>query len=333
MDGLIPLMCGAFKKTKTRRNYEYLSSGAAEYSCDHLPKFQNDRGGGGQHRRYVSAAGDFAKEGHNNSPAIIGRSNSIVIPGGEGGGASRKQQQMVRFRSHRRLFSCEGSEELLLPRVVPTIRTLIEESQMFRMGDEMINTVIRHGGRMDFSGSVPKKVGGEENVVDFDTDYLSYRTLIACMKEDIGYHYVHRMWWLPLKKTMATALRELFRDMKILYCLMIDVNFFFSKGNVIMFFEATEKVSGGWDNEDDNLRDDEVIKGDDDIGVENSVQPLYPEFIIVSERRRELSELIVIAQERRLNYNVPWNRVSLRVGPHGGQWLLQLVQRSLWATG
>ncbi|CAN1248147.1 hypothetical protein LINPERPRIM_LOCUS6625 [Linum perenne] len=310
MDGLIPLMCRAFKKTKTRRNYEYLSSGAAEYSCDHLPKFQNDRGGGGQHRRYVSAAGDFAKEGHNNSPAIIGRSNSIVIPGSEGGGASRKQQQMVRFRSHRRLFSCVS----------------------FVMGDEMINTVIRHGGRMDFSGSVPKKVGGEENVVDFDTDYLSYRTLIACTKEDIGYHYVHRMWWLPQKKTMATALRELFRDMKILYCLMIDVNFF-SKGNVIMFFEATEKVSGGWDNEDDNLRDDEGIKGDDDIGVENSVQPLYPEFIIVSERRRELSELIVIAQERRLNYNVPWNRVSLRVGPHGGQWLLQLVQRSLWATG
>ncbi|CAN1147913.1 hypothetical protein LINPERPRIM_LOCUS37788 [Linum perenne] len=76
---------------------------------------------------------------------------------------------------------------------------------------------------MDFSGSEPRYVGGEENVVGFDTDYLSYRTLIACAKEDLGYTIVHRMWWLPPKKSMATGLRELFGDMEILYGLMIDV--------------------------------------------------------------------------------------------------------------
>ncbi|CAN1247722.1 hypothetical protein LINPERPRIM_LOCUS6458, partial [Linum perenne] len=36
---------------------------------------------------------------------------------------------------------------------------------------------------MDFSGSELKYVGGEENVVGFDTDYLTYCTLIACAKE------------------------------------------------------------------------------------------------------------------------------------------------------
>ncbi|CAN1819659.1 hypothetical protein LINPERHAP1_LOCUS28801, partial [Linum perenne] len=61
------------------------------------------------------------------------------------------------------------------------------------MGDEMINIVIWHGGRMDFSGSVPKYKGGEENVVGFDTDYLSYRILIACAKEDLGYQSVHQI--------------------------------------------------------------------------------------------------------------------------------------------
>ncbi|CAN1768208.1 hypothetical protein LINPERHAP1_LOCUS10564 [Linum perenne] len=115
----------------------------------------------------------------------------------------------------------------------------------------MIDIVIRHGGRMDFSGSVPRYVGGEENIVGFDTDYLAYRTLIACAKEDLGYHSVHRMWWLPQKKTMANGLREIFGDMEILYGLMIDVKKV-EDGHVIMFFEATKEVSRGWDNEDEH---------------------------------------------------------------------------------
>ncbi|CAN1120298.1 hypothetical protein LINPERHAP2_LOCUS126 [Linum perenne] len=69
----------------------------------------------------------------------------------------------------------------------PSVRAVIEELQLSRMGDELIDIVIRHGGRMDFSGSEPKYVGGEENVVGLDTDYLSYRTLLACAKEDLGY--------------------------------------------------------------------------------------------------------------------------------------------------
>ncbi|CAN1800060.1 hypothetical protein LINPERHAP1_LOCUS22370, partial [Linum perenne] len=60
------------------------------------------------------------------------------------------------------------------------------------MATEIIDIVIRHGGRMDFSGTGPKYVGGEESVVGFDTDYLSYRILNACAKEDLGYTIVHQ---------------------------------------------------------------------------------------------------------------------------------------------
>ncbi|CAL1404763.1 unnamed protein product [Linum trigynum] len=103
MDGLIPLVCRAFNKIKTRRHYECLSSGAAESynAADHVPSlytnipprsgFQNGR----DCRRSMSTAGDFASERQNLS-AIVSRS---VVPGG-------KQQEMVRFRRHRRLFSC-----------------------------------------------------------------------------------------------------------------------------------------------------------------------------------------------------------------------------------
>ncbi|CAN1291054.1 hypothetical protein LINPERPRIM_LOCUS20976 [Linum perenne] len=138
-------------------------------------------------------------------------------------------------------------------------------------GDGMIDVVIRHGGRMDFSGSEPKYVGGEENVFGFDTDYLSYRTLMAVARDDLGYQIVHRMWWLPLKKTMANGLRELFGDNEILYGLMIDVNKV-EEGQVVMFFEATKEASGGWDNEDGNLGDDE---GDLDRGRKRNIRTVY----------------------------------------------------------
>ncbi|CAN1181423.1 hypothetical protein LINPERPRIM_LOCUS6245 [Linum perenne] len=138
-----------------------------------------------------------------------------------------------------------------------------------RMGDGMIDVVIRHGGRMDFSGSEPKYVGGEENIVGFDTDYLSYRTIMAVARDDLDYQIVHRIWWLPPKKTMANGLRELFGDNEILYGLMIDVNKV-EDDQFVMFFEATEEVSGGWDNEDGNLGDDEGMNSDDDDGAENS---------------------------------------------------------------
>ncbi|CAL1365748.1 unnamed protein product [Linum trigynum] len=119
MDGLIPLVCRAFKRNKTRQHYECLSSGAAAQpynaadflisAADHVPslytnippprsEFQGDRGDGG-HRRYMSTAGDFAPERHG-SPAVVRRSSSVVVAGGG------KQQEMVRFRSHRRMFSC-----------------------------------------------------------------------------------------------------------------------------------------------------------------------------------------------------------------------------------
>ncbi|CAN1124827.1 hypothetical protein LINPERHAP2_LOCUS2569, partial [Linum perenne] len=150
------------------------------------------------------------------------------------------------------------------------------------MGDGMIDVVIRHGGRMDFSGSEPKYVGGEENIVGFDTDYLSYRTIMAVAKDDLGYQIVHRIWWLPPKKTMANGLRELFGDNEILYGLMIDVNKV-EDGQVVMFFEATKEVSGGWDNEDGNLGDDEGMNSDDDDGAENSVRPPHSPFAVVSD--------------------------------------------------
>ncbi|CAN1216048.1 hypothetical protein LINPERPRIM_LOCUS483 [Linum perenne] len=139
------------------------------------------------------------------------------------------------------------------------------------MGDVLIDVVIRHGGRMDFSGSEPRYVGGEESVVGFDTDYLSYRTLNAVAKEDLGYTIVHRMWWLPPKKTMSSGLRELFGDNDILYGLMIDVKKV-EDGHVVMFFEAEREVSGGWDNEVGNLGDDEGYNSDDDDGADMSVR-------------------------------------------------------------
>ncbi|CAN1234263.1 hypothetical protein LINPERPRIM_LOCUS4170 [Linum perenne] len=119
--------------------------------------------------------------------------------------------------------------------------------------------------------------GGETSVVGFDTDYLSYQTLNAVAKEDLGYTIVHRMWWLPPKKTMASGLREIFRDMDILYGLMIDVKKV-DDGQVVMFFEAEREVSGGWDNEVGNLGDDEGFNSDDDAGAQMSVQP--PLFVV-----------------------------------------------------
>ncbi|CAN1292368.1 hypothetical protein LINPERPRIM_LOCUS21532 [Linum perenne] len=157
------------------------------------------------------------------------------------------------------------------------------------MGDELIDIVIRHGGRMDFSGSEPKYIGGEENVVGIDTDYLSYRILMAVAKEDLGYQIVHRMWWLPPKKTMAAGLRELFGDMDILYGLMLDVKKV-EDGQVVMFFEAEKEVSVGWDNEDGNMGDDEGMNSDDEAGAENSVQPPDTPFVVVSDESGEYGE-------------------------------------------
>ncbi|CAN1197252.1 hypothetical protein LINPERPRIM_LOCUS43321 [Linum perenne] len=88
MDGLIPLVCRALKKTKTRRHYECLSSGASapdfHVSADYDLPASADRGG--HHRRH-SSAGDFSKSERFESPR-------------------KKQQEMVRFRSQRRMFSC-----------------------------------------------------------------------------------------------------------------------------------------------------------------------------------------------------------------------------------
>ncbi|CAN1247386.1 hypothetical protein LINPERPRIM_LOCUS6299 [Linum perenne] len=85
------------------------------------------------------------------------------------------------------------------------------------------------------------------------------------------------MWWLPPKKMMESGLRELFGDMEILYGLMIGVKNV-QAGQVGMFFEAEREVSGGWDNEDGNLGDDEGINSDEDVGAELSVQP--PLFVV-----------------------------------------------------
>ncbi|CAN1862102.1 hypothetical protein LINPERHAP1_LOCUS43882 [Linum perenne] len=84
MDGLIPLVCRALKKTKTRRHYECLSSGAS--APDFHVSADYDVPAAEHHRRH-SSAGDFSKSERFESPQM-------------------KQQEMVRFRSQRRLFSC-----------------------------------------------------------------------------------------------------------------------------------------------------------------------------------------------------------------------------------
>ncbi|CAN1146032.1 hypothetical protein LINPERHAP2_LOCUS15016 [Linum perenne] len=145
------------------------------------------------------------------------------------------------------------------------------------MGDEMIDIVIRHGGRIDFSGSEPKYIGGEENVVGFHTDYLCIASLWQLRR---------RILVIKLFIVCGGSDRELFGDMDILYGLILDVKKV-EDGQVVMFFEAKKEVSGGWDNEDGNMGDDEGMNLDDDVGAENSVQPPYTPFIVVSDESGE----------------------------------------------
>ncbi|EYU34243.1 hypothetical protein ABFS82_07G111400 [Erythranthe guttata] len=102
MEGLIPMMYKSLKKSKTRRNYECLSTGAAQ--AYNISDF------------YVREGDHYVIAGPDKVPGLGGpphhrRYNSVHVAGG---GAARgfeeeeeaaKSKQLVRFRSHR-MFSC-----------------------------------------------------------------------------------------------------------------------------------------------------------------------------------------------------------------------------------
>ncbi|KAL9162740.1 hypothetical protein ABFS82_07G112800 [Erythranthe guttata] len=102
MEGLIPMMYKSLKKSKTRRNYECLSTGAAQaYNISDFYVREGDH--------YVIAGPDKVS-GLGGTPHHR-RYNSVQVAGG---GAARgfeeeeeaaKSKQLVRFRSHR-MFSC-----------------------------------------------------------------------------------------------------------------------------------------------------------------------------------------------------------------------------------
>nr|GMD52357.1 RNA-binding protein [Ipomoea batatas] len=97
MEGLIPLVCRSIKRSKTRQQYEFLSSGTTAQTFNIQDFYQT--GGynhsspeaeaveGNRHRRHKSL---YAQNGGGFSPDL----------------ATAKPEKLVRFRSHHRMFSC-----------------------------------------------------------------------------------------------------------------------------------------------------------------------------------------------------------------------------------
>lgn len=112
MDGLIPMVFKAIKKNKTRRQYECLSSGAAQsYNAADF----NSNIIAHQNSMYVTRSGEKMEPGHGHRRhksvgdfyAGYSAANGGGFGGGGGGGGSPppRAKQLVRFRSHR-MFSC-----------------------------------------------------------------------------------------------------------------------------------------------------------------------------------------------------------------------------------
>ncbi|GAA0157959.1 hypothetical protein LIER_15108 [Lithospermum erythrorhizon] len=94
MEGIIPLVLKTFKKNRTRSHYEYLSSGVA--SAAH-------------HQRYNIS--DFYQD---DDPVTIKSNEEIKVRNLQKShqsfhyesSDSANKKELVRFRSHRRMFSC-----------------------------------------------------------------------------------------------------------------------------------------------------------------------------------------------------------------------------------
>ncbi|XP_060173736.1 uncharacterized protein LOC132604302 [Lycium barbarum] len=114
MEGLIPLVYKTIKRSKTRRKYECLSFGAAntyniedfypnngyfnstskEYEMSSIGDHKVANGGGG---------GQVENNSHRRTQSL-----HVAYTGGVSPEDSTpvKDKQLVRFRSHRRMFSC-----------------------------------------------------------------------------------------------------------------------------------------------------------------------------------------------------------------------------------
>ncbi|KAK4354847.1 hypothetical protein RND71_027041 [Anisodus tanguticus] len=111
MEGLIPLVYKTIKRSKTRRRYECLSFGAA--NTYNIENFYPNNG-------YINSSKEFEMSSVNDQKVVGGggqaennchrRTQSVHV--GYTGGVSledstpAKDKQLVKFRSHRRMFSC-----------------------------------------------------------------------------------------------------------------------------------------------------------------------------------------------------------------------------------
>lgn len=107
MEGLIPMVFKAIKKSKIRSQYECLSSGKPDQSNYNIADFYVSQNSA----HFNEHSSDYAKveeSSHHRRHKSVGDFYGNVGGIHDGGGSGRSPQvakQLVRFRSHR-MFSC-----------------------------------------------------------------------------------------------------------------------------------------------------------------------------------------------------------------------------------
>ncbi|XP_019190325.1 PREDICTED: uncharacterized protein LOC109184743 [Ipomoea nil] len=98
MEGLIPLVCRSIKRSKTRQQYEFLSSGTAHTFNNQ--DFYQQTGGYNNHSSPENMAVEEGKR-HRRHKSLCAEHGGGFSPDF----ATAKPEKLVRFRSHR-MFSC-----------------------------------------------------------------------------------------------------------------------------------------------------------------------------------------------------------------------------------
>ncbi|KAK4374219.1 hypothetical protein RND71_004896 [Anisodus tanguticus] len=111
MEGLIPLVYKTIKRSKTRRRYEYLSFGTA--NTYNIGNFYPNNGYIDSNKEYeMSSINDQKVAGGGSQAENNGHRRTQSLHVEYIGGVSpedstpAKDKQLVKFRSHRRMFSC-----------------------------------------------------------------------------------------------------------------------------------------------------------------------------------------------------------------------------------
>ncbi|MCE5167390.1 hypothetical protein HAX54_052444 [Datura stramonium] len=109
MEGLIPLVYKTIKRSKTRRRYECLSFGAA--NTYNIENFYPNNGGKeyemssiDDHQKVVSGGGGDQAEKIRHHRRTQSLHVEYISP--ENSTPAKDHKQLVKFRSHRRMFSC-----------------------------------------------------------------------------------------------------------------------------------------------------------------------------------------------------------------------------------